>query len=234
MKCRHDGKRTGVGGQGFTLIEVLTAIVVVIMITIACVTMFNQATDSVKYGTQHAEWNILGRAMSHLIASELEDAVFRTNSPSGIAAFDFDIEPDGTGVRFVRLRNDWPDESENPLLRAATEITYGLTPEHTVNRTTRFLTEGPAYAGDPYWEQQTGGPLGANVYGLDIIPDANWVQGVGLPHYADVFVELVSDEMLTIYEEQNEQPPAPRSDWVTNNAMSYQTRAYFRNRSRYR
>ena len=234
MKCRHDGKRTGVGGQGFTLIEVLTAIVVVIMITIACVTMFNQATDSVKYGTQHAEWNILGRAMSHLIASELEDAVFRTNSPSGIAAFDFDILPNGTGVQFVRLRNDWPDESEYPL-RAAMEITYDLTPEHTVNRTTWFLTEISAYAGDEDdWHEQPGGPLGANVYGLSIIPDTNWVPGVGLPHYADVFVELVSDEMLTIYEAQNGELPAPGSDWVLNNAMSYQTRAYFRNRSRYR
>ena len=237
MITRRHGKRSRNRRSGFTLIEVLTAIVVVAMITIACATMFNQATDSVTAGTRRAEWNILGRSLVHLIASEVSDSVFWTNTIPGAAQFEFTIETNGSGnvdkLSFVRMRNNWAEDSEG--IRAATRITYRLLDDFTVERKSEVLLEGENMQYEADWTNAVVGAVGTNIYGLAVVPDPDWMEGEGLPRYMDVFVDLVAQDDIAVYQAQNGMAlPSQGSQWVLDHAMTYQSRAYLRNRNRTR
>jgi len=229
MITRRHGEGSRNRRSGFTLIEVLTAIVVVAMITIACVTMFNQATDSVTAGTRRAEWNILGRSLVHLIASEVSDSVFWTNTIAGAAQFKFETNE----LSFVRMRTNWAEDSEG--IRAATRITYRLLDDFTVERKSEVLLEGENMQYEADWSNAVVGAVGTNIYGLAVVPDPDWMEGEGLPRYMDVFVDLVAQDDIAVYQAQNGMAlPSQGSQWVLDHAMTYQSRAYFRNRNRTR
>jgi hypothetical protein len=135
------------------------------------------------------------------------------------------------------MRNNWAEDSEG--IRAATRITYSLLDDFTVKRTSEVLLEGGNVQYEEDWSDNlsdgaSSNAVGMNIYGLAVVPDPDWMEGEGLPRYMDVFVDLVAQDDIAVYQATSNSLPLQGSQWVLDHAMTYQSRAYFRNRNRTR
>jgi type II secretory pathway pseudopilin PulG len=75
---------------GFTLVELLVSMALLILISLAVSTVFSNATRAMSQGSSSSEINLVARTALDLVASEISGAFLNTNCL-------FTVEPDDTG-----------------------------------------------------------------------------------------------------------------------------------------
>jgi prepilin-type N-terminal cleavage/methylation domain-containing protein len=68
------------GEPGFSLIEMLVAMFILVLMVMMCARMFTNATQSWETGTRKAEVNLIGRSVLDYLTREISKAAFSTNA----------------------------------------------------------------------------------------------------------------------------------------------------------
>ncbi len=147
--------------HGFTLIEILVAITLLVVIILIMAQLFHQASVAWDGGLRQVEMSMEGRSALNLIAGELSQALADTRLPCAISPgatiqFYTSTEPDATNRTVKRvsyaLVGDQLQRSESSVI-AATGVPYpcpgsGLADVPVVDHVVAFRFDTPDTDGD--------------------------------------------------------------------------------------
>jgi prepilin-type N-terminal cleavage/methylation domain-containing protein len=203
---------------GFTLLELLVAMLVMGLIVLASAMMYQSGANAYHIGMQRAEVTLVGRSLVQMIAAELSHAV-ADDPPAGVPdqVFEFRLLA-GDRIEFAKFAPSDTEElnAMRGIMRVAYQKSGGAV--GTVQRRVRY------YSSEDYGLEEDSGwiDLADRILNLEFRPDGNWTNTAttNLPLHVDVFVDTLTEE------------DALRND--TQNARTYHRRVYMANRNRYR
>lgn len=237
----HNLARVGPERSGFTLLELLVAMLIMSLIVLASAMMYHSGSTAYQRGMERADITLVGRSLVQMIAAELsmavtsgpEDYVIEGETPkSGPASpFAFMIGPPGPNGNTIDFARFAPsDEGEITSPRGLMRVSYqavpqppppgGAAPAQVVERTVTTF-DSVNYGGT---KTPNSVPLADRILRLEFRPDPDWppppAGHTNLPEYVDIFVDTLTEE-----------------DWLRNqpqNLRTYHRRVYLANRDRYR
>jgi prepilin-type N-terminal cleavage/methylation domain-containing protein len=202
---------------GFTLVELLVAMLILVVIVLITTRIFQQATMSWDVGLKKAEMSMTGRAVVDCMAQEIGQAVEDRTLYAGV----FDVQP--KQVDFVVLAV--PTNGTAPRAQQVEfRVEEGIDGARVVRVWRDFDYETRRWA--PSWQPMDPAPLAEGLpvpQPVEVFKaDGTW-DGQGLPRYVDVEIRVADERDMARAKALGQQP-------VT---RSYQSRAYFCNRKRY-
>jgi prepilin-type N-terminal cleavage/methylation domain-containing protein len=239
------------GSRGFTLIEILAAVVILAIIVTAMARIFADSTNAWRLGAKKIESNASGRAALDFIAQELSQAVvdpllsmkLKSNADSFLGK-------DSDRLYFVAM-NQQAERRGSKSYRATMQVRYSVmvSPEATnryvlLRHVDENWTDGAmnCYETTDWWQGMDG--YGANALNAAVLADnvrnfEVWVydrRGVARPDYdstqhgpplwIDLYVEVLAEEDATRAE-------YVAGDFVERATRRYQLRVYPENRMGY-
>jgi prepilin-type N-terminal cleavage/methylation domain-containing protein len=158
--------------SGFTLLELLVAMIILMVIVLASARIFDQSTVAWDSGSRKAEVNMTGRAVADFMAQEISQAVY--DEDSGLDEF----QVSGASAIFFTLQS-----SEIGANRAARRIQYSLSGNQLERQVT--VSSGLAYP----WADGTSDakPMADDIQSVSFTP---YPVGTILPLYVDVKVTV--------------------------------------------
>lgn len=112
------------GRLGFSLLELLVSMFILLLIMLACATMYQQAMRAWESGMDKTNQTLVGRGVVSVIAAELSQAIADTkpdpSQPVFMHPFDFRVQPDE--VSFAKLAPAHSDEFS--ARRGVMRVTY--------------------------------------------------------------------------------------------------------------
>lgn len=223
---------------GFTLLEILVAMVILSFIVALMGNMFKQVSDAWNVGVENAEVNNAGRAALDLIAYDLSQAVA---GPLESAAFNGENRfymANGDELSFVAFKISPLSGGAAISQRALHGVKYYKDGD-TLNRVIRADT-ADIYVALPAHQAHPWGNAGANEL-LDnvldfrlriwdgVATDTTWDEP-RLPDAIDVYLELMPADAMITYDAM---PPARQLEFRAERAKRFSTRVYLRNRRGY-
>lgn len=164
---------------GFTLVEVLVAMMIMVIIILMLSSVFHQMTTSWDVGTRKTHINMQGRAVMDFMAQELSQAVADDVVPCAIQSGNADI----TFFTLNSVSN-----------RALTRVRYYLT-GNKIRRTIRRIKVDQPYTPNPSLENGDAGTLLTGVETLEFqTPEAAYT--TNLPPWINIVLELRQDERV--------------------------------------
>ncbi len=232
---------------GFTLIEIMVAMVVLAILVVMVGNIFQQVSDSWNIGTQSSEANTAGRAAMTFMAQELAQAVAGPiEAAPGVSPApnpDLVFMVDGVNeLRFVTLTGE-PNAGDNR--RALRGAIFRLETDGAFEHTLRYRRET---ASNPYlvkpadWNYQSIEPVISNVVDFQayVYADYNGIANAitaplpftsnQLPACVDLYLEILSEGDMRRWESLS---GVTADDFLDRNAMCYSTRVFFLNRKGY-
>ncbi|MFH1524627.1 MAG: prepilin-type N-terminal cleavage/methylation domain-containing protein [Chloroflexota bacterium] len=229
---------------GFTLIEVLVAMMVLSILVLMVANIFQSSSESWNIGTQKADMNTAARAALDYMARELQSAVAGPIEKAGSAGAQYLTfrQEKIDDIRFLTLAND-PNASENE--RAVRGVFFYLDPaEYSLRagRKVNTATVLDCYASPSTWDNaKVGNLLITNAASLSFYVYENEVALHNgdfintypailneLPFCMDIALEMLSDDDMQRYIATGKD-----SNFKARNAKVYTTRVYFPNRKGY-
>lgn len=226
---------------GFTLIEIMVAMVVLAILVVMVGNIFQQVSDSWNIGTQSSEANTAGRAAMTFMAQELAQAVAgpieaAPGSVNTLPCLSFEVANDGADVRFVTLTGEVSrDEDRGALRRSA----FYFDSSSNVLRYARQTQRDESYTFEP--NHQGVHTLIRNVVDFwmcvysnraDFEVNQGWSENVRftntLPACLDIYLEILSESDMARWQSLGKD-----DDFRKRNAQCYSTRVFFVNRKGY-
>ena len=124
MLCRlHEQAHPGTSRRGFTLIEVLVAMTILMLLVLMISNMFSGASATANIGNDSAEVNTAGRAALNFMSAKLSQAIAGAAEPPSpsFASWDFKLT-DGTNVSFYSVSDSI---KSNRFYFDGTNLVYG-------------------------------------------------------------------------------------------------------------
>ena len=234
---------------GFTLIEIMVAMVVLAILVVMVGNIFQQVSDSWNIGTQSSEANTAGRAAMNYMAQELAQAVAGPiEAAPGITPCPplkfkvIDDNANGDEIRFVSFTGEPNADDNRRALRGGIfllEKTGGF--QHTL-RYCRLTGINPYSSAMDSWTYQGIENIISNVVDFQVFVYSNrtdFTNATGaipygdftneLPACVDLYLEILSEGDMRRWES----PGVAKDDFRDRNVMCYSTRVFFLNRKGY-
>ncbi len=221
---------------GFTLIEIMVALVVLSLLIVLVGNIFQQVSDSWNVGTESSEANTAARAALTFVAQELSQAVVGpVKYAPGLLSSGKDLELDlkQGELRFVALTGEPVQGNTRPALRGTT-----FKFENNSLKYCRDTTSFDPYRGVPTWDGSAR-TLITNVVDFQVyvypnqasfasVPDASGTFTNELPAAVDLYLEILSEGDMRRW-----RATGSRDDFLDKHVQNYSTRVYFFNRKGY-
>jgi prepilin-type N-terminal cleavage/methylation domain-containing protein len=194
--------------SGFTLLELLVAMIILMVIVLATARIFDQSTVAWDSGSRKAEVNMTGRAVADFMAQEISQAVY--DEEYNLT----DFQPTFP-VTFVILSG-----SPSPTVRAVRKVQYQYdSGAKELSRSTWNRNSGDNYASASWVSESSDIVLARDIAFQPVITAGPVPAGASLPLYVDVGIAV------------NRQDEGRDINYAP---QVYVSRGYLVNRERYR
>ena len=233
--------------DGFTLIEILSAMAILIIITLVVTQIFSNATTTWTLGEKDAELNAEVRAVMHFMSQELSKAIadktisFVVEGDKGLSVYDMSSDT----ISFVAMIN-------TPDLREVQEIRYEVKPmqdenSDDISNLFRLVRKNNSsdlqcYTSTNWWQDSFGGedtlienissfelwcyPMGSLIASNDF---KSYNQDNALPAFVDIFIEVLGHDSAIKAKALWDQASPDGVEFVDRNSKRYAMRVFFSN-----
>ena len=222
-------QRSASVSSGFTLLELLVSMVILMVIVLSTTKIFNASTVAWDTGSRKAEVNMTGRSVADFLAQEISQAVYDGSTISESSLLQqlpaypgpLSLMVPGNVLRFATLERD-----PSSAARAARIVEYTVSNGVVLVRSSRGWSAGSVYS-NVNWATSSASPestqveLSQDISGIEFYRDRYSSVG-SMPLYVDVRVSVSRPEDV-----------AKGYSTVYSNLV-FESRGYLVNRNRYR
>jgi type II secretory pathway pseudopilin PulG len=217
---------------GFTLIEIMISLVLLIVISTMLSDVFSGSSNAITSANRKSDTSLQGRVALDLMAKELEGALINTN-------FQLTVLSAGKDVRFFSTSNI-NNTDENDVKRSFMPVNYYVSTSNTLNRwyeSPENTAQINQYIGAA-WDDPSGPPTTGNddilvnyvtqfevrINNRSLLADRYGLSETNIPYYADIVLGVLGEEDARTAGELN-----VSTDWIEQRENLFTTRIYFRN-----